>query len=112
MRYVVAAWVGFASIVGIIGSARGRSWPSWFLLAIVLSPPLAYFILAMLPNVRMRDNFHTELRAHVSASQPALEGNVRKIRKVRRGGDSAMRTLDLVLVAATAALVGLLLMAR
>jgi hypothetical protein len=112
MRYFAAAWVGLASIVGIVGSARGRSWPGWFLLAIVLSPPLAFFILMMLPNVRMRDIFHTELRAHVSASQPALEGNVRKIRKVRRAGPSAVRALDLALVAATAVLVGLLLMAR
>jgi hypothetical protein len=60
----------------------------------------------------MRDIFHPELRAHVSGSQPALEGNVHKIRRVRYAGHNAIRARVLALVAATIALVGLLLMAR
>lgn len=49
---VAALWIVFAVVIGIGASARGRSGFGWFLLALVLSPLIAFVLLVLLPVVK------------------------------------------------------------
>jgi hypothetical protein len=45
-------WVGFAIIVGIFASRRGRSGFGWFLLSALISPLLAGLLVLVLANLK------------------------------------------------------------
>lgn len=47
---VVIFWVGFALVVGVAASRKGRSGFGWFLLACLLSPLLAGLLLLVMPK--------------------------------------------------------------
>lgn len=48
---IFLVWVVFAVIVAIAASGRGRSGFGWFLLAVLISPLLAFILLLVLPKV-------------------------------------------------------------
>lgn len=45
-------WFGFAFLVGMFASSRGRGGFGWFLLAAIISPLLAFILCAVMENLR------------------------------------------------------------
>lgn len=48
---IVVFWVLLAIVVGYAGSTRGRSGFGWFLLALLISPLIAAFVLMLIRNL-------------------------------------------------------------
>jgi hypothetical protein len=49
---LVLLWIAFAVAIGVAANARGRSGVGWFFLAVVVSPLIAGFLVAVLPSLR------------------------------------------------------------
>lgn len=50
---LVAIWVVAGLLVGVAAEVRGRRFVTWCLLALVLSPLLAFVVLVILPDLRL-----------------------------------------------------------
>ena len=47
--FMFVFWIGLAALVGFYASSRGRSGIGWFLLALLISPLIAFVIVAVVP---------------------------------------------------------------
>ncbi len=50
----IVAWLFLSAVVAVAANTRGRSWPIWLVLSIVISPLLTGLLLLALPN----NSFH------------------------------------------------------
>jgi len=50
MGFVILVWLAFSIFVGMRAKARGRFGLGWFLLSLLVSPPLAALALLLLPD--------------------------------------------------------------
>jgi hypothetical protein len=83
MVYVLL-WLFFAIMIGAAASSRGRSGFGWFLLAAVISPLLAAFVLVLLPNLTTQALLEDIAAAHGSSAAIArIEERARGIRTRR-----------------------------
>ncbi len=64
-------WLGFAIVVGVFASRRGRSGFGWFVLALFFTPVLVGLLLAVLPKQL------TAAEAALEAERPTPETHVR-----------------------------------
>lgn len=69
MLELVLFWFGFAFVVAIAASARGRNGAGWFLLAALISPLLAGLFLIAVPNLK-RDAQHKALIKTIAQPSP------------------------------------------
>jgi len=60
-------WLIFAVVVGVVASSRGRSGFGWFLLAMVVSPLLAFIVVAFLPSLKNAPNSNTHAKCAMCA---------------------------------------------
>ena len=51
---IVAIWLAFAILVGVVASSRGRSGFGWFCIAALISPLIAILVLMVLPDLQVR----------------------------------------------------------
>jgi hypothetical protein len=56
-------WLIASVLVGIGAAGRGRNGFGWFLLAVIISPLLAFILLALLPNLRLLAMMEAPYRA-------------------------------------------------
>jgi hypothetical protein len=56
---ILLTWIGFSVVVGVAAFARGRDGLLWYVIAALISPPLAGIAVldADLPGMRDRDCF-------------------------------------------------------
>jgi hypothetical protein len=66
---VVFIWIALSVVVGIAGSARGRSGFGWFLIALIFSPLIGLIAVLVLPNLKIEQkakaDFDQLLKTHV-----------------------------------------------
>lgn len=90
---IFLVWVVFAVIVAIAASGRGRSGFGWFLLAVFISPLLAFILLLVLPKVGeaglARDETGAAITPHTHVRCPDCKELVRRdARKCKHCGTS------------------------
>lgn len=73
---IVIIWLVLALVIGFAAGQRGRSGVGWFFLAVVLSPLIAGLLVAVLPDLHVRDML-ADLHDSGAVNDRELRRNVR-----------------------------------
>ena len=87
---VIIGWLAFAVILGVYASnGRGRSGLGWFLLALLISPLLAWLLVLALPSKKQAtDNAHAQM--FFDALEPAAQARVVAAQAERKAKQDAV----------------------